>query len=90
LRETSIETVHAHHSKLAGRLLDGLSTVPGVTVHGPPTNANRTSVISITDASHSMPRRFSMRASHARGARHRRGRRNSSACTGLLNDARRN
>jgi selenocysteine lyase/cysteine desulfurase len=48
LQEWSIEAVHAHHASLTSRLLEGLSSIPAVIVHGPQSNANRTSVISIT------------------------------------------
>jgi len=48
LRATTIETVHAHHNELTARLLDGLGGVPGVTIHGPRSTSNRTSVVSIT------------------------------------------
>jgi cysteine desulfurase family protein len=48
LRDETIEAVHAHHTALAGRLLEGLREVKGVTIHGPPTAANRTSVVGIT------------------------------------------
>jgi selenocysteine lyase/cysteine desulfurase len=48
VQQSSVEAIHAHHAKLTKHLLEGLSAIPGVTVHGPQTNANRTSVISIT------------------------------------------
>ncbi|MCI0332038.1 MAG: aminotransferase class V-fold PLP-dependent enzyme [Planctomycetes bacterium] len=48
LHDKSIDAIHAHHTQLTKRLLDGLRTIASVTVHGPPTTANRTSVVSIT------------------------------------------
>jgi cysteine desulfurase family protein len=48
LRTTTIGVIHAHHAELTSRLLEGLSDVPGLTIHGPPASANRTSVVSIT------------------------------------------
>ena len=48
LERESIVAIHAHQAKLTARLLSGLMEVGGVTIHGPQTNANRTSVISMT------------------------------------------
>jgi cysteine desulfurase family protein len=48
LQESSIEAIHAHHARLTRQLLEGLNAIAGVTVHGPQTAADRTSVISIT------------------------------------------
>jgi cysteine desulfurase family protein len=48
LRTETIEAVHAHHTQLTARLLEGLGDVPGLTIHGPQTTTNRTSVVSIT------------------------------------------
>lgn len=48
LQRQSIDAIYAHHTALSQRLLDGLGTIAGVTVHGPQSNANRTSVFSIT------------------------------------------
>jgi cysteine desulfurase family protein len=48
LRSKTIEAIHAHHTRLTSHLLEGLSDVPGLTIHGPQTTANRTSVVSIT------------------------------------------
>ena len=48
LQDTSVEAIHAHHTELTKRLLDGLNAIAEVTVYGPPTTANRTSVIGIT------------------------------------------
>ncbi|HEY3395580.1 MAG TPA: aminotransferase class V-fold PLP-dependent enzyme [Lacipirellulaceae bacterium] len=48
LRTETIEAIHARHTPLTARLLEGLSDVPGVTIHGPQSTANRSSVVSIT------------------------------------------
>ena len=48
LRSETIEAIHAHHTQLVARLLDGLREIDGVTIHGPQSTANRTSVVSIT------------------------------------------
>ncbi|MEX2307608.1 MAG: aminotransferase class V-fold PLP-dependent enzyme [Pirellulales bacterium] len=48
LRAQTIAAVHAHHSRLAARLLEGLRGIEGLTVHGPQTPDSRTSVVSIT------------------------------------------
>jgi len=48
LQDETVAALHAHHTRLAARLLDGLRTLGGVTIHGPQTAANRTSVVSIT------------------------------------------
>lgn len=48
LHDKSIEAIHAHYTQLTKRLLDRLSTISGVTMHGPPATANRTSVVSIS------------------------------------------
>ncbi len=48
LRDETIEAVHAHHMQLASRLLNGLRETGGVTIHGPQTPDNRTSVVSVT------------------------------------------
>jgi cysteine desulfurase family protein len=48
LRAETIEAVHAHHTELTARLLEGLGDVPGLTIHGPQSTANRSSVVSIT------------------------------------------
>ncbi len=48
LRRETVESIAAHHTDLAARLLDGLRDVSGVTIHGPQTTADRTSVVSIT------------------------------------------
>jgi cysteine desulfurase family protein len=48
LRDETVEAVHAHHARLAVRLLEGLREIGAVSVHGPQTNSNRTSVVSVT------------------------------------------
>jgi cysteine desulfurase family protein len=48
LRKETIQAVYDHHTQLTARLLDGLSDVPGLTIHGPQSSAKRTSVVSIT------------------------------------------
>jgi selenocysteine lyase/cysteine desulfurase len=40
--------MEAHHTKLVARLLERLRAIEGVTIHGPQTTADRTSVVSIT------------------------------------------
>ncbi len=48
LSAETIEAIHAHHSALAERFLTGLREIDGLTIHGPQSAANRTSVVSIT------------------------------------------
>jgi cysteine desulfurase/selenocysteine lyase len=48
LRAHTIEAIHAHHTQLAARLLDGLREISGVRVHGPKSSTDRTSVVSVT------------------------------------------
>ena len=48
LREETFEKIHTHHSELASRLLDGLREVEGVTIYGPKSTDDRTSVVSVT------------------------------------------
>ncbi len=48
LRERGIESIQSHHAELVGRLLDGLTTISGLSVHGPTSTTNRTSVVSFT------------------------------------------
>ena len=48
LENETVARIQAHHSQLAGQLLDGLRDVDGLTIHGPQTTTNRTSVVSIT------------------------------------------
>ena len=48
LHAESIEAIHAHHGRLARRLIEELAGIDGVMVYGPPATANRTSVVSIT------------------------------------------
>jgi cysteine desulfurase/selenocysteine lyase len=48
LRDETIEAIHQHHSLLTRQLIDELSEIEGVTIHGPKFGPNRTSVVSIT------------------------------------------
>jgi cysteine desulfurase/selenocysteine lyase len=48
LQTQGIDRIHAHHRRLAARLLEGFHEIEGLTVHGPRTTAHRTSVVSIT------------------------------------------
>jgi cysteine desulfurase family protein len=48
LLDTTIEAVHARHNEITAKLLDGLHAIDTVTIHGPQSSANRTSVLSIT------------------------------------------
>ena len=48
LQRETIAAIHTHHTELTARLLAGLADLGGVTVHGPRTTADRTSVVSIT------------------------------------------
>ncbi|MGD9636985.1 MAG: aminotransferase class V-fold PLP-dependent enzyme [Pirellulales bacterium] len=48
LAKRSVAALHEHHTALAARLLERLQSIEGVTVHGPQSTANRTSVVSIT------------------------------------------
>jgi cysteine desulfurase/selenocysteine lyase len=48
LRTETIEAIEAHHNRLALRLIEELSEIEGVTIHGPTLAADRTSVVSIT------------------------------------------
>lgn len=48
LHSETIAAMHAHHTRLAARLLAGLESLDGVVVHGPQTAASRTSVVSLT------------------------------------------
>jgi len=48
LQQRGIESIQAHHAKLVGQLVEGLTTVPGLTVQGPNGTVNRTSVVSFT------------------------------------------
>jgi cysteine desulfurase family protein len=48
LRDETIEAIEAHHIRLARQLLDELTEIEGVTIHGPKQATNRTSVVSIT------------------------------------------
>ncbi len=48
LQSRSIEAIQSHHTSLLSRLLHGLSTIDGLTVHGPTGVKDRTSVVSFT------------------------------------------
>lgn len=48
LAKRSVAALHEHHTALTSRLLERLQTIDGVTIHGPQSTANRTSVVSIT------------------------------------------
>jgi cysteine desulfurase / selenocysteine lyase len=48
LREESIERIHEHHTQLTKQLIEGLRGIEGLTIYGPQSIADRTSVVSIT------------------------------------------
>jgi cysteine desulfurase family protein len=48
LARKSITAIHDHHTALTARMLERLQVIEGVTIHGPQSPANRTSVVSIT------------------------------------------
>jgi cysteine desulfurase family protein len=48
LKDETIEAIHAHHTRLVARLLEGLRETGIVRVHGPQSTENRTSVVGIT------------------------------------------
>jgi cysteine desulfurase family protein len=48
LASETVERIHAHHTNLVGRLLEGLREIDALTVHGPESTADRTSVVSIS------------------------------------------
>ena len=48
LQAETVETIEAHHNRLALRLIEEFSEIEGVTIHGPKLAAERTSVVSIT------------------------------------------
>ena len=48
LERYTIAAIHAHHVALTERLINGLKEIDGITIHGPPLSANRSSVVSIT------------------------------------------
>jgi cysteine desulfurase / selenocysteine lyase len=48
LRDETVEAIHAHHNRLIERLLEGLREIDVAHIHGPPSAARRTSVVSIT------------------------------------------
>lgn len=48
LHERTVESIQVHHAELVGQLLNGLTAIPGVCVHGPSDTDSRTSVVSFT------------------------------------------
>lgn len=48
LHERGLEAVHAHERELTARLLDGLASIPNVTVHGPTDAGERGGVVSLS------------------------------------------
>jgi cysteine desulfurase/selenocysteine lyase len=46
IEETGRERLRAHEQRLTDRLLQGLATIPGVRLYGPPTSAERAAVVS--------------------------------------------
>ncbi|MCX5877419.1 MAG: aminotransferase class V-fold PLP-dependent enzyme [Deltaproteobacteria bacterium] len=48
IRSTDRETIRSHEEHLTRMLLDGLSQIQGITVHGPPASARRGSAVSLT------------------------------------------
>jgi cysteine desulfurase / selenocysteine lyase len=48
LERNTIVAIHAYHAALTERLINGLQEIDGITIHGPPLSANRSSVVSIT------------------------------------------
>lgn len=54
INKTGRETIRQHEENLTRLLLDGLSRIQGVTVHGPPAGGARGSVVSLTMAGKSV------------------------------------
>jgi selenocysteine lyase/cysteine desulfurase len=48
LRDETIEAIHAHHSQITRRLMQGLVEIEAVTLYGPAATDERTSVVSVT------------------------------------------
>jgi selenocysteine lyase/cysteine desulfurase len=48
LRAETVEAIHAHHTELVARLLNGLREIDVIRIHGPTSTTARTSVVSIT------------------------------------------
>jgi cysteine desulfurase family protein len=46
--DEGIENIHAKEARLASRLIDGLSGLPGLRLYGPPAGLNRSGVVSLT------------------------------------------
>jgi cysteine desulfurase family protein len=49
---TGVETIRQHESRLVSLLLNGLTALPGVTIHGPGVGTERGAVVSFTVAGH--------------------------------------
>jgi len=54
IKKTGRETIRRHEERLNRLLLDGLSQIQGITVHGPPADSGRGSVVSLTMADRSV------------------------------------
>lgn len=54
INKTGRETIRLHEENLTRLLLDGLSRIQGITVHGPPAGSARGSVVSLTMAGKSV------------------------------------
>ncbi len=52
LQARTVKAMHEHHALLTSRLLEGLQEIAGLTIHGPKSPSNRTSVFSVTHASY--------------------------------------
>jgi cysteine desulfurase family protein len=48
IQSRSVESIPAHHAQLTKRLLDGLTAITGINIHGPGAKSPRTSVVSFT------------------------------------------
>lgn len=48
IRQVGIDVIHEREMSLTGRLLDGVRSIDGVTIHGPPTREGRTAAVSLT------------------------------------------
>jgi selenocysteine lyase/cysteine desulfurase len=48
LAETGVETIRRHEQRLTAALWEGLSAIPGITLHGPPPGEERAAVVSLT------------------------------------------
>jgi len=72
LRLHTVEAVHAQLSRLTARLLDGLKQMNELTVYGPPTTAERTSVVSLAVRGYD-PQEFAAALDSAAGVQSRAG-----------------